>query len=672
MRKKTLLIVLVFLLTFSFAPSVLATDTTPADGYNDHDFIQLQTFLNQPSVTVGITNGESLSDGYNPADPITWAGVTWSDGAEKHITNIAFGDGGATGGLAGTLDVSGCTALENISCYNNALTSLDVSGCTSLMNITCGDNVLTSLNVSECTALIGINCTNNALTSLDVSGRTEMIYLLCENNALTSLDVSDLSKLRYLECETNSLTSLDVSDLEMLDMVYCFENELTSLDVSGCTMLTQIVCYDNALTSIDVSGLTELTLLSCGNNAITSLDYTTLTMLHNLTCPNNPLTSLDVSSLTSLTVLDCSDTGLTSLDVSNLTNLCYLYCSDNALTSLDVSSLVNLDELHCANNELTSLDVSNLIWLQEFDCSGNELTSMEASLTQEERRDEDMASLSFRLTEGDDEEEVPEEGLYISTVGNPLIQATVNLDDNVFNLTATDGGYVEIDGDNYEFIANPQASARFVNWTNAEGNQVATTEAITFDYETTYDLTANFEILTEPTPTPTPNPTPTPTPTPGTGPLVNITGVLINHNGSPLVGYTVELYSTPRTVITDGNGKYTFANVEVDDHTLIVKNTAGVMLKTFTVKMTQGANFDWDENSGAIEIETEKNTVSIDVTIMIDGEGKVTVMEITNVTNPETGGGISLPLIVAIAFALAAAIIAATVLLRRVAANTRK
>jgi LPXTG-motif cell wall-anchored protein len=178
--------------------------------------------------------------------------------------------------------------------------------------------------------------------------------------------------------------------------------------------------------------------------------------------------SFDLSGLTSLTVLDCSDTGRTSLDVSALTKLTYFYCSDNALTSLDVSAL---------------------IWLAELDCSGNALTSLDASLTRETPPDV-MSLMSASLFGSEDDP-------YINTVGNPLTQITVDVDGIVISLAATSGGYVEIDGDNYEFIAKPKALGRFVNWTAEGGSEVATTETVAFNYDTAYNLTANFELMEE-------------------------------------------------------------------------------------------------------------------------------------------------------------------------------
>jgi len=64
--------------------------------------------------------------------------------------------------------VSGCTALNNLICSYNGLTSLDVTGCTALNNLICQSNALTSLDVSGCTSLYDLSCQNNQLTASSV------------------------------------------------------------------------------------------------------------------------------------------------------------------------------------------------------------------------------------------------------------------------------------------------------------------------------------------------------------------------------------------------------------------------------------------------------------------------------------------------------------------------
>ena len=61
------------------------------------------------------------------------------------------------------------TALEELDCSSNQLTSLDVSHNTALKRLNCESNQLTSLNMSGCTALEELNCFFNKLKSLDIS-----------------------------------------------------------------------------------------------------------------------------------------------------------------------------------------------------------------------------------------------------------------------------------------------------------------------------------------------------------------------------------------------------------------------------------------------------------------------------------------------------------------------
>ena len=204
-----------------------------------------------------------------------------------------------------SLDVSSCTALKYLDCNGNQLTSLDVSGCTELTGLDCSDNQLTSLDVSKNTALTWLGCSNNQLTLLDVSKNTALTTLQCSSNQLTSLDVSGCTALTGLTCSDNQLTSLDVSQNTALTYLWCFSNQLTSLGVSGCTALKDLRCYNNQLTSLDVSNNTALTILICGNNQLTSLDVSGCTALTSLSCDGNQLTSLDVSKNTALTELYC-------------------------------------------------------------------------------------------------------------------------------------------------------------------------------------------------------------------------------------------------------------------------------------------------------------------------------------------------------------------------------
>ena len=299
-----------------------------------------------------------------------------------------------------TLDVSNNTALTNLWCIQNQLTAIDVSNNTALKDLWCYDNQLTTLDVSNNSALTRLGCFNNQLTSLDMSNNTALTYLRCDNNQLTALDVSNNIALEQLSCEYNQLTSLDVSNdtaliwlncddnqLTALDVsnnialigLGCFNNQLTSLDVSNNTALTYLNCYNNQLTALDASNNTALTDLDCRYNQLTALDVSKNTALRQFSCSNNQLTALDVSNNTALTNLSCDHNQLTSLEVSNNTALTYLNCENNQLTALDVSNNTALTGLNCYNNQLTALDVSNNTALTRLDCYNNQLTALDVS-----------------------------------------------------------------------------------------------------------------------------------------------------------------------------------------------------------------------------------------------------------------------------------------------------
>ena len=157
------------------------------------------------------------------------------------------------------------TALTELNCPGNELTSLDVSKNTPLTELYCDGNLLSSLDVSKNSALTQLWCYENQLTSLDVSKNSALIYFKCNANQLTSLDVSQNTALATLDCGLNKITSLDVSKNTALTSLWCAENKLISLDVSKNTDLTDLRCYNNQLSSLDVSKHT-LDWLYCDGN----------------------------------------------------------------------------------------------------------------------------------------------------------------------------------------------------------------------------------------------------------------------------------------------------------------------------------------------------------------------------------------------------------------------
>jgi Leucine-rich repeat (LRR) protein len=259
----------------------------------------------------------------------------------------------------------------------NELTSLNVSGLTKLNDLTCSDNKLTSLNVNGCTGLAGLYASKNKLSSLNPSGVPGLIFVNVTDNSLSSLDLRAATNLVTIVCEQNYLTSLNVSGLTKLEGIVCNDNRLTTLDVSGLGALVTLNCYNNNLTSINFSGATNLENLDCSENRLTSLNTAGLVSLGSLYCYDNALTALDLSSCPDLVYLECGANQLTALNFSGTHNkFKYLYCNNNLLATLDVNNCPNLETLECISNQLTSLSVNNCNNLETLNCYNNRLTSL--------------------------------------------------------------------------------------------------------------------------------------------------------------------------------------------------------------------------------------------------------------------------------------------------------
>ena len=303
---------------------------------------------------------------------VTW---TWDDASNIYrVTKIVA----QSQSLDGEMDLSGLTALTELTCNNNQLTELNVSGLTSLTALNCSHNQLKSLDASGCIALTStsLNFRSNEMTTLNVSGCIALESLFLQNssgngingynNNLTSVNASGCIALESLRSDNSQLIELDVSDCTALTYLRCDNSPLTTLNMSGCTSLKDtdvqwMNTISKTLTSLDISRTTLTELNYTGN--LTELKVSDCTSLTVLNCSNNKLTTLDVSTCTALTSLNCSGNQLNGIDVSACTVLEILNCSSNLLTKLDVSGLIALASLNCSNNKLTTLNVSGCLLL---------------------------------------------------------------------------------------------------------------------------------------------------------------------------------------------------------------------------------------------------------------------------------------------------------------------
>jgi len=158
--------------------------------------------------------------------------------------------------IADLTGIEDFTALTDLICASNDLTSLDVSQNTALIWLDCSYNQLTTLDVSQNTALTWLACPYNQLTTLDVSGATALFALNCEYNQLTTLDVSNNTAFTYLGCQFNQLECLDISNNTALTTLYCQDNLLEQLNTkNGNWQNMQIDALNNNLTCVEVNNL---------------------------------------------------------------------------------------------------------------------------------------------------------------------------------------------------------------------------------------------------------------------------------------------------------------------------------------------------------------------------------------------------------------------------------
>lgn len=118
-----------------------------------------------------------------------FARVLESKGYIKDADNITTGEVSAitevdvsSSELESLRGIEYFTALTNLPCHYNNITSLDVSNNTALTYLNCDDNQLTSLDVSKSTALTELLCQRNLLTGLDITNNTALTSLPCSGN----------------------------------------------------------------------------------------------------------------------------------------------------------------------------------------------------------------------------------------------------------------------------------------------------------------------------------------------------------------------------------------------------------------------------------------------------------------------------------------------------------
>ena len=128
---------------------------------------------------------------------------------------------------------------------DSLLTDEEIAATTSL-NLS-GLDISDLTGIQHFTALKDLACVGNQLTTLDIAGLTSLNYLNCASNQLTELHLTDLPTLNYLDCGQNRLVTLDLIHLPSLHVLSCPDNQLTTLDFSHNPSITTVICCGNQL-----------------------------------------------------------------------------------------------------------------------------------------------------------------------------------------------------------------------------------------------------------------------------------------------------------------------------------------------------------------------------------------------------------------------------------------
>jgi uncharacterized delta-60 repeat protein len=294
------------------------------------------------------------------------------------------------------------TDLEELSAFNNNLTSIDLSQNANLISALLALNNLSSIDLSNNPNLISISLNDNNLSSLDLSNNLVLLQVFVNNNNLSSLDVSMHSNLENLGVAENNLIDLDISQNPNLFTLFCNGNQLQSLNVqngnnSNFTNLEAQNNPDLECIQVDDVSFSNTNWLSAAPqfnfDAQMFFSFNCSTLI-NIPDPNFEQALIDLfidsDGIINGQMLEIDALGVTSLDVtskniSDLTGIEFfldletLFANDNNLNIIDLSSNITLDGLILGANNLTSIDLSNNTNLVSLVLAQNQISTIDLS-----------------------------------------------------------------------------------------------------------------------------------------------------------------------------------------------------------------------------------------------------------------------------------------------------
>ena len=323
-------------------------------------------------------------EGWDVADPDTWAGVLWD--LDGHIVHLDL----SYMNLTGWLDVSDLSKLQTLDIDGNGIDMLALGDNQTLTELSCSFNQLSSLDVTNCKNLQSMSCSYNALESLDVGGMSNLQQLYCFGNVLNNLNLDGASSLSTLDCSNNNLTSVDLSTNTSLSTFFCENNYVIA---SQNAVLSEQVDHINEVGGVASIGVQKYIegygfnesevyhLTEFANSAqnleklgwdlndprtwsgvewkiygdeyhISSVNFNDMDLegtlnlpeaayLESLSCEGASLSALNLSGCSAVAAVNCSNAGLSTLELSGCTALSFINCNDNYLEVEEVESSLN-------------------------------------------------------------------------------------------------------------------------------------------------------------------------------------------------------------------------------------------------------------------------------------------------------------------------------------------
>ena len=236
------------------------------------------------------------------------------------------------------------TALQNLNCSDNELSSLSDITNPMLQTLDCSLNPIDYCDFSNLQSLQKLNCEGCGIVYLSVSGNASLKELNVSGNELNGLDVRNNTQLENLDVGGNNIVQIDVSKNLALEKLDVSGNKLTSLDVSKHLALEKLVVYWNELTSLDVSNNTQLEELHCAYNNLTSLDVSKNTKLNNLECYANSIAALDIGNCPNL--IDAYKNGIRHTVSWGLGEYWWSYKLESSGYTLSVDMTTEISTVH--------------------------------------------------------------------------------------------------------------------------------------------------------------------------------------------------------------------------------------------------------------------------------------------------------------------------------------